>query len=56
MPPDRDTMVEFIIGDLRDWLERDPGSFWEHVADLERSYLEAKSDGELLEIYQESVP
>jgi hypothetical protein len=54
--PDRDTMIEGIVADLRDWLKRDPGSFWDHVTDLEYNYLKDKSDGELLEIYQESVP
>jgi hypothetical protein len=53
---DRELMVEFIVGDMRGWLQRDPNSFWEHMADLERKYLQDKADGELLEIYQDSIP
>lgn len=53
---DRELMIEFIVGDLRDWLKRDPNGFWEHIAELERAHLEAKTDGELLETYQESLP
>jgi len=53
---DRELMVEFIIGDLQDWLKRDANSFWEHIADLERQSLEAKTDGELLEVYQDTIP
>jgi len=53
---DREMMIEFIVDDMRDWLKREPGSFWDHIADLERKYLHDKADGELLEIYQESLP
>ncbi|MFY4731197.1 hypothetical protein [Nitrospira sp. BLG_2] len=53
---DRELMIEYCVGDLQDWLKRDPGSFWEHIAELERSHLNSLSDGELLGVYQETLP
>ncbi len=51
----REQKIEAIINDLEGWLKRDKGSFWEHVADLERRYLEEKDDKELEDIFQESM-
>ena len=53
---DRELMIEFIVGDMRGWLKRDQSSFWEHFADLERKHLESLTDGELLEVYTDTIP
>lgn len=55
IPPSRDVIIEAILDDMPAWLKRDASGFWEHVQDLERQFLEAQTDGELLELYQNSV-
>jgi len=52
---DREKMIDTIVEDMEDWLERDAYSFWDHIRDLERDYLKAKDDKELAEIHEESV-
>jgi hypothetical protein len=52
---DRSQMIDDICNDLEDWLKRDPYDFWEHVRELERQYLNKKSDADLEEIHKITV-
>lgn len=52
---DREQMIEAVVDDLEAWRERDSQSFWDHVRDMERTYLEGKEDEELTGIYNESI-
>lgn len=45
-------MDDAVVDGLEDWLKRDKESFWEHFRELERQYLEGKSDKEVSEIHE----
>lgn len=49
----REEMIEVIVADLPQFKKRDPDAFWQHVEELERNYLRAKSVAELKGIYEE---
>ena len=51
---DRKSMIKVIVDDLRGWMRLDEAGFWEHIHDLERESLRAKTDKELEELYEES--
>jgi uncharacterized protein YifN (PemK superfamily) len=47
---DRESMIDVIVNDLQDWEKRDRWEFWDHVQELERSYLNKMSDKELVDL------
>lgn len=46
----REQKINVIVGDLSNWLERDPYSFWEHLEELEAKDLRTKSDKDIEDI------
>ena len=49
----REEMTEKIIEDLPQFQDRDEQGFWDHVNDMERTYLGYLSDKEIEKLYEE---
>lgn len=49
---DKREMINTIVADLKDWMERDSYGFWHHVEELERKYLNKMTEKDLKEAYQ----